>query len=142
MDTLHTAGSGKVAARQEPRLGVWRSTYWYPSRSRKGSFKSEHYVQLHRVNHYLVAESLPDSPSYLLVRTTLNDNVATGSWHEQTDAHGYYKGTIYHGAIQLLVSDEGTRLKGKWVGFGKDMTVNVGDWQFDYIGQELPGYNR
>lgn len=139
MSKLQSAGSRQVIAHQEPRLGVWRSTYWYPSSGRKGIFKSEHLVQLHKVNRYLVAESLPDSSSYLLVRITIDDNIATGSWHEQTNTHDYYKGAIYHGAIQLVASADGTRLKGKWVGFGKDMSVNVGDWQFDYVGQELPG---
>lgn len=139
MNKLQSAGSGKFATRQEPRLGIWRSTYWYPGSSRKGIFKSEHLVQLHKVNRYLVAESLPDSPSYLLVRLTMEDNTATGSWHEQTSARGYYKGAMYHGAIQLVSNGSGTRLTGKWVGFGKDMTVNVGDWQLDYLGEEMPG---
>lgn len=138
MNKLQSVGSRQFVARREPLLGIWRSTYWYPSSGRNGSFKSEHFVELHKVNRYLVAESLPDSPSYLLVRLTIEDNIATGSWHEQTNPHGYYRGAMYHGAIQLVVDDTAARLQGKWVGFGKDMTVNMGEWQFDYLGKELP----
>jgi hypothetical protein len=139
MSKLQSVSSGRFSTHQEPRLGVWRSKYWYPSSSRKGVFNSEHLVQLHKVNRYLVAESLPDNSSYLLIRLTVDDAIATGSWHEQTNVRGYYKGAIYHGAIQLVVSADGAHMKGKWVGFGKDMAVNVGDWQLDYLGKELPG---
>jgi hypothetical protein len=138
MDKPQTAGSGPSISAPRVRLGVWRSTYWYPSSSRKGIFKSEHAVQLHKVNHYLIAESLPGSHSYLLIRLTLEDNIATGSWHEQTSKKGYYKGVVYHGAIQLVMDNGGARFKGKWVGFGKDMEVNAGDWELEYVSKEPP----
>lgn len=95
-------------------------------------------MQMHKVNHYLIIESLPDSHSYLLIRLTLEDAIATGSWHEQTSEKSYYKGATYHGAIQLVMDKDGTRLKGKWVGFGKDMEVNAGDWELEYVSEELP----
>ena len=120
------------------RLGVWRSVYSYPSSGRNGTFESEHLVQLHKLNHYLVAESLPDSRSYLLIRLTIDGRIATGSWHEQTDPQGYYQGVTYHGAIQLIVDDGGERLGGKWVGFSKDMSVTSGDWRLEYVGQDPP----
>lgn len=138
MDKRQTAGSGPSIPVPEIQLGVWHSTYWYPSSSRKGIFKSEHSVQLHKVNHYLIAESLPGSHSYLLIRLTLEDSIATGSWHEQTGEKSYYKGVTYHGAIQLVMDKDGTRLKGKWVGFGKDMAVNAGDWELEYVSKEPP----
>jgi hypothetical protein len=120
------------------RLGVWRSLYHYPSRSRQGIFKGEHLVQMHKANRYLIAESLPGSKSYVLIRLTVQENIATGSWHEQTNPRGHYKGAIYHGAIQLVISSDGQRMSGKWVGFGKNMDVNVGSWELSYWGDEPP----
>ena len=95
-------------------------------------------MQLHRNKDYLIAESLPGSKSYVLIRLTVQESIATGSWHEHTDTHSYYRGATYHGAIQLIISEDGRHMAGKWVGFGKDMEVNVGDWNLDYIGDEPP----
>ena len=42
---------------------------------------------------------------------------------------GYYRGAQYHGAIQLLIELTGTRMAGKWVGFGKNFDINSGPWE-------------
>lgn len=53
------------------------------------------------------ASSNPDSP--LTLDLTVDRNVVTGSWVEQTASDGYYNGARYHGAIQLLVEPTGRR---------------------------------
>jgi hypothetical protein len=119
--------------------GIWRSHYGYHSHSRNADFEDEHLVRLHHRGHQLVIESLPEvNTSYVIIRLSLADNVATGSWEEHTDPSGYYKGAVYHGAVQLVLAANKRRLSGKWVGFGKDMKVNVGSWEFVYLGKTLP----
>ncbi|SRR6266550_1204772 len=120
-------------------LGIWRSHYEYPSSSRQAEFEGEHFMRLHQKDNHLVFESVSKvSKSYTIVRLTIDEDVATGSWQEQTEPEGYYKGATYYGAIQLLISDDKKHMQGKWVGFGKDMKVNTGPWEFTYVGAELP----
>lgn len=120
-------------------LGIWKSSYTYPSSGRGQEFEGHHFVRAHQKDNHLIFESAAEtSKSYLIVRLSIEDNVATGSWQEQTDPSGYYKGVTYYGALQLVVSDGGKDMKGKWVGFGKDMKVNVGSWELSYVGTSLP----
>lgn len=120
-------------------LGIWESTYSYPSSGREGMFEGHHYVRLLQKDHHFVFESLPKvNESYLIVRLSIEDDIATGSWQEQTEPTGYYQGAIYYGAIQLVINEDHTKLSGKWVGFGKDMEVNVGPWEFTYVGKKIP----
>ena len=113
--------------------GVWLSRYEFYSSGRDGTFSAEHYVVLVQHGIRLTAQSLPgassnpDSP--LSLDLTVDRNVVTGTWTEQTAADGYYQGARYHGALQLLVEPTGRRMAGKWVGFGKDFDVNSGPWE-------------
>lgn len=59
--------------------------------------------------------------------------VVTGTWVEQTETHGHYRGTRYHGAVQMLASPTGRRLAGKWIGFGKDLDINSGPWELAFM---------
>ena len=119
--------------------GIWHSIYRYTSDSRRGLFENEHFVRMVSEGDEYVAESLPnDSKSSLSLRLSVEDGVATGTWREHTSPIGYYKGAIYHGAIQLIVSENGQSLQGKWVGFGKSQTINVGAWELSYVGRGLP----
>jgi hypothetical protein len=123
---------------QDDFSGIWRSTYRYTSSSRNGEFENQHLVRMHHNGNQLVIESVPESKSYLILRLSLDGKIATGSWQEETEKDGYYKGTIYHGAIQLTISNDKHKLSGKWVGFGKDMELNVGPWEFVYVGEKEP----
>lgn len=116
--------------------GIWRSQYRYRSSGRGNQeFTAEHLVQMYRKGQNLILESLPDSDeSYLLLRLSLEDNVATGTWEDSTKPDSYYKGATYHGAIQLVISADQTHMAGKWVGVGKDMEINTGPWEFTYVG--------
>ncbi|MET9073893.1 helix-turn-helix transcriptional regulator [Streptomyces sp. NPDC004232] len=113
--------------------GVWLSRYEYFSSGRESSFVAQHYVVILQHGNRLTVRSLPEAStnpnSPLSMDLTVDGNVITGSWVEQTATDGYYRGARYHGAIQMLVEPTGTRMAGKWVGFGKDMDVNTGPWE-------------
>src|ERR1700733_829378 len=86
--------------------GIWHSTYTYTSSSRPGEFKTEQYLRLHRQGEHFIFESFPrQGESYIHIRLTLDGAIATGSWSEETDPNGYYKGAVYSGAIQLVVDN-------------------------------------
>ncbi len=114
--------------------GVWLSQYEYVSSGRgEQVFTGKHFVVLLQHGNRITVRSLPgaslnpDSP--LTMDLTLDINVVTGTWVEQTATDGYYRGARYHGAIQMLIEPTGTRMVGKWVGFGKDMDTNTGPWE-------------
>lgn len=110
--------------------GVWLSRYEYYSSGRGETFTSVHHVVVLQHGDRLTVRSLPGSAdSSLTMDLTVDGNVLTGTWVEQTAAEGYYRGARYHGAIQMLAEPTGRRLAGKWVGFGKEMDVNTGPWE-------------
>lgn len=127
-------GTTPLASPRDNYSGVWLSQYEYVSSGRENKvFVGKHYVVLLQHGNRITVRSLPgassnpDSP--LTMDLTVDGGVVTGSWVEQTAADGYYRGARYHGAIQLLIEPTGTRMAGKWVGFGKDMDVNTGPWE-------------
>ncbi len=78
---------------------------------------------------------------------TANGQVITGTWTEQTNPNGYYQGSVYHGAIQMLLEPTGHRMSGKWVGFGRDFDLNTGPWTLELVTNDtgpesLASYNR
>ncbi|MFC1429101.1 helix-turn-helix domain-containing protein [Streptacidiphilus sp. N1-3] len=117
--------------------GVWISRYEYFSSSRGDTFTAAHYVLLIQHGNRLTGRSLPgtstnpDSP--ITLDLTVDRNVVTGTWTEQTAADGYYNGARYHGAIQLLIEPTNRRMAGKWVGFGKEFDVNTGPWTLSFV---------
>lgn len=122
---------------EETFSGIWLSRYEFYSSSRGDTYEGKHYVVIVQHGNRLTAQSLPgassnpDSP--LTLDLTVDRNVVTGSWVEQTASDGYYNGARYHGAIQLLVEPTGRRMAGKWVGFGKDFDVNTGPWELRLV---------
>jgi hypothetical protein len=64
---------------------------------------------------------------------TVDGQVVTGTWTEQTDASGYYQGSVYHGAIQMLLEPTGHRMSGKWAGFGREFEINTGPWTLELV---------
>ncbi|MFI8854604.1 DUF1456 family protein [Streptomyces sp. 891-h] len=128
------------ATRQQPSAvpsphygGIWLSRYEYYSSGRGDTFTGSHHLVLVQHGERLTGQSLPgasanpDSP--LTLELTVDRNVVTGTWTEQTSSDGYYAGARYHGALQLLVEPTGRRMTGKWIGFGKDFDVNSGPWE-------------
>lgn len=117
----------------EDHSGIWLSRYEFFSSSRDNTFTGLHHVILTHHGNRITGHSLPnasfnpDSP--LSFDLTVDRNIVTGTWVEQTAQDGYYQGARYHGAIQLLLDPTGRRMAGKWVGFGKEFDVNTGPWE-------------
>ncbi|MFE9392147.1 helix-turn-helix domain-containing protein [Streptomyces sp. NPDC006784] len=113
--------------------GIWLSRYEYYSSGRGDTFTGAHHLVLVQHGNRITGESLPgasanpDSP--LTLDVTVDRNVVTGTWTEQSAPDGYYAGARYHGALQLLVEPTGRRMTGKWIGFGKDFDINSGPWE-------------
>ncbi|MER7583860.1 helix-turn-helix transcriptional regulator [Kitasatospora sp. NPDC097691] len=121
----------------EDHTGVWLSRYEFFSSSRDGTFIGLHHVVLTQHGNRITGHSLPGASSNpgspLSFDLTVDRNIVTGTWVEQTAPDGYYQGARYHGAIQLLIDPTGRRMAGKWVGFGKEFDVNTGPWELRLI---------
>ncbi|MFJ9265150.1 helix-turn-helix domain-containing protein [Streptomyces bacillaris] len=128
--------------------GIWLSRYEYFSSGRENTFTGLHHVVLLQHGNRLTVRSLPgSSDSPLTMELSVDGNVITGTWKEQTSGDSYYQGAVYHGAVQLLVEPTGRRMTGKWVGFGKEFDVNTGPWELVFKGAStnkaaLEEYNR
>lgn len=115
--------------------GVWRSTY-HKFDGKKTSPETDQYVTLQRIGNQLVLESIPGaSESYLIARFTLDGRIATGSYQSQNSPHNEAKGALYYGAAQLVMDEDGKAFRGKGVGFAKDMSVKVTEWEVVRVGQ-------
>jgi transcriptional regulator with XRE-family HTH domain len=125
------------AAQQVPAgnySGIWISRYDYVSSSREQQFTGLHHVVVQQDDNRISVRSLPKSAnSSMGMDLTVDGNILTGTWVEDTDKTGYYRGKRYHGAIQLIADGSGSRLAGKWLGYGKDNEINSGPWQLDYL---------
>lgn len=133
---LSTESSPLPAAAGHPagHSGVWLSRYEYYSSSRDESLADLRYVVVLQHGDRLTVRGLPGaSTSTLTMDLSVDGPVVTGTWVEQTESRGYYRGARYHGAIQLLADPTGRRMRGKWIGFGKDLEVNSGPWEFAYM---------
>jgi len=115
------------------RTGIWLSSYDYYSSSRDATFSSRHHVMVLHRGTRLIVHSLPACSSRVSMELSVNGQVVTGSWAEQTQKEGYYQGAPYYGAIQMLLDPTGRRMSGKWVGFGRDMTVNTDAWSLTLV---------
>jgi hypothetical protein len=128
-----------TAAGPPARLsGIWHSKYVYHSSGRNRDFEGEHYVALRQQGTRLLGQSLPHSiDSRLKLDLSVEGSVATGTWTERTSPTGYYKGAVYHGALQLVVDPMGRHMRGRWLGFGRDFQVNTGDWALTWVDGSL-----
>jgi transcriptional regulator with XRE-family HTH domain len=118
-----------------PLTGIWLSKYKYPSSSRGKVYTGANNVLLIHRGSKVQVRSI-GSPSRLLMDLTAEGSVLTGTWREETDPDGYYRGATYHGAIQLTIGPSGHRMKGQWAGFGKDGEVNSGPWTLDLVSSD------
>lgn len=140
IETRRKFRNTKATAKATPRnkfMGIWRSDYSYHNSRLDEDQVSQQYVRVYRKGDELIAESIPEpSGSYMNARFSMDGDIATGSWQQVTNPSGGYGGIIYHGAAQLILSEDKKSLKGKWVGFGKNMEVKTGPWEFVYIGAD------
>lgn len=121
-----------------PLNGIWLSRYEYVSSGRGGqTFTDLHYVVLLQHGANIQVRSLSESnPSSLIMDLTQNGAVVTGTWSERTNPKGYYQGSVYHGAIQFLVDPTGHRIRGQWVGYGRDFDLNTGPWTLELVSSD------
>lgn len=115
--------------------GTWHCCYYFPSNTHAGEDISEYDVRIDRKGDGFVLHSLEnDEKSYMLARFTVEANMATGTWLENTSPHGEFKGMVYSGVFQLLISDDMRRMTGKWVGVGREVTgpqIYAGRWELE-----------
>ena len=103
----------------------------------------------HQMGHELILESTEDdSDSYMLIRLTIDESLATGVWHETVTRSGETKGKMYSGAGQLIISDDRNRIEGEWAGLGFDHKLNksriyTGHWELArVVGDSEPEPNH
>jgi len=114
--------------------GIWRSRYVYDSSGRGNDLIGEHYVVLRQEGNRLVGESVPAAnDSVLRLDLRLAGPVATGTWLERTSTSGYYRGAVYHGAMQLMVDPMGKNMTGRWVGFDREFNINSDVWELHWV---------
>jgi len=120
--------------------GIWHSRYVYYSSGRQSELVVEHYVVLNHQNDHVSGQSLPNSLNSLLTvdlvvadSAVTGTSVVTGTWVERTSPTGYYKGAVYHGAIQLLLDPTRSKMTGRWLGFDKESNINNGDWELTLV---------
>lgn len=113
--------------------GIWLSEYEYFSSGRDDAYRGRHHVLLSHIGPNLSVHSMPASASVVTLILELDGTIATGTWVEQTQEDGYYRGAQYHGAIQMLADPTGRRFTGKWIGFGKDGDINTGPWSLTFL---------
>lgn len=119
--------------------GVWRSTYKFTGGIDNKIHETEHYVTMQRTGNRLVIESLPNTKgSYLWAKFTLDGRIATGMYHSENSPSSSKKGAIYYGAAQMLLDEDGHALRGKGVGFGKDLEIKTNEWELVHIGDKIP----
>ncbi len=123
--------------------GVWCCAYYFPSNTHEGEDASEYYVRLERTQDGFVLHSLPnDTASYIQAHCTLDANLATGVWLENTAPKGEFEGKMYSGVFQVIVDDTMRRMVGNWVGIGNDhgeQEIFEGRWEIAYAGESLEG---
>jgi transcriptional regulator with XRE-family HTH domain len=114
-----------------PMAGIWRSSYSFTSSGRNAGFTSRHFVLVLQYGARLMVRSLRRQASAVSMDLTVNGQVITGTWAERTRGDGYYRGAVYTGAVQMLETEPGRSMAGRWVGFGKEGEINDGPWSLD-----------
>jgi hypothetical protein len=126
-----------------PLTGIWLSEYSFPSSSRQKTYTSRHYVLILQRGKGLIIRSLPEQESTLALDLTVNGKMTKGNWTEITSGGGYYQGAVYDGTIQMEINQAGDRMKGKWLGFGRDPgEINDGPWAFTRVSSDYGRESR
>ncbi|MUL41582.1 DNA-binding protein [Streptomonospora sp. PA3] len=113
---------------------MWHSRYLYYSNKREAEFAGEHYIVLRQTGTSLRGQSLPHTTgSRLELDLTIDGAVVGGHWSERTSPSGYYRGALYQGTLQMLISPMRSDMAGKWVGFGKNFRINTGEWEIVWV---------
>lgn len=101
--------------------GKWLSSQWHPNVEDDQELAYSHQMEAHQRGDKLVLESITDPlKSHMTVNLVIDHSIATGSWSVSTLADGEYEGMTYFGALQLIISEDGRRMGGQWVGVGRE----------------------
>ena len=101
--------------------GTWFCWHWYPSQDDAGEDMTKNLMRGHRKGTDLVLESEPNEEgSYMFVRLSIDDDLATGTWYETASPTGNFQSATYSGAGQLIVSKDQQEMEGQWAGIGYD----------------------
>jgi len=101
--------------------GRWKCSFWYPSNHHEGDDVAEFVFDIFQRDDKLTMESQPKpNGAHMTVNLTVDGKLATGNWQEVTAVDSEHEGLVYSGALQLIVSDDGRRMEGKWVGVGRE----------------------
>lgn len=122
--------------------GNWQSFYRYPSSGRGGDeFWGKHMLSATQTGNTVCLKTVPNSPSVITMDLTLaaDGKTASGTWQEQTDPNGYYKGKVYSGTIMCTIDPDARTLNGVWRGEGGDGEVNSDVWQLTKNNVAQPG---
>jgi hypothetical protein len=115
--------------------GTWFAKVTYPSKDDNGEDITNNRMEAQKIGNEIVFTSEPnDEGSHMVIRLSLDGDIATGTWHETTSPTGQFAGTMYSGAGQLLVTENGNRMEGQWAGAGIDRTqqkpnIYTGTWK-------------
>lgn len=143
LDTLMPEPDENSGVVYGPMTGVWVSEYSYPSSSRQKTYTSRHYVLILQRGKGLLIRSLPNQESTLSLDLTVNGKMSKGNWTEITSTGGFYQGSVYDGTIQMEINQAGDRMRGKWLGFGRDPgEINDGPWSFTKVSSEYDRTTR
>ena len=119
--------------------GIWRCRYWFPSNTHPGEDISEYRVRIERTGDGFVLHSLPNEEgAYMQAHLTVESNLATGTWLEDTAPNGEFKGMVYSGVFQLIIDEDMKHMIGSWVGVGRGggtPKIYDGRWEIDYLGE-------
>lgn len=123
--------------------GIWHSRYVYSSTGRGKDFVGEHYVVIRQQDSALAGHSVPaDNGSLLKLDLRIGGTVATGTWSERTSPDGYYRGSTYHGALQLVIDPMGKSMRGRWVGFDREFNVRSDTWELHWVESATTAHAR
>ncbi|WP_406025995.1 hypothetical protein OH802_05885 [Nocardioides sp. NBC_00850] len=109
--------------------GIWLSRYVIHRSGHSMDEVYEHSIVVREQGDHLFATSLPHpSGSTVSLDLAIEPPTATGTWREATASDGPYEGATYHGALQLIIAPDGLSMNGLWIGFGRRLDMNTGEW--------------
>jgi hypothetical protein len=105
--------------------GAWYCWHWYPTQDDSSEEVTKNRMKAYQKGDIVVFESEPSSDgSYMFVRLSFDNDLATGTWYESASPKGVFEGAQYSGAGQLIVSNDRQTMEGQWAGMGYDRTSN------------------
>ena len=102
--------------------GIWSTTYWYTEPTR-GRVERKDQVRLTQYGSYISGVSEGDDQfPYHLEGKLRGESILSGTWKSR-QPH-----MTYHGTFLLIVSLDGTRMSGRWLGIGSQDQVTHDEW--------------